>query len=278
MVLDTIQDPYIRLDGEFRFTFVNRAAERLLGQPREELAGKTPWDVRPDCAQTPLETGLRAAKAGSVPYSFENYYEPWRRWYAITAVPDAGGLVVHFSDVTDHKRAEEHRRLIFDDSPTGMFRTAPGGRLLAANRSFAEMLHYGSADEMVATISDVAHQLWAKPDDREKVVRMTDEQGFVRGLECEFKCKDGAIVWVSVSGRKVTGPDGGTLHYEGYVEDITQRRERDEALRQAEQVIRHRERQTLHHLRKRGRELCFCSRSNLASSTASSPSTPHSCA
>jgi two-component system, cell cycle sensor histidine kinase and response regulator CckA len=243
VVLDTIPDAYVHLDAEFRFTFVNRAAERLLGQPREELAGKTPWEVRPDCAQATLETSLRAAKAGSAPYTFENYYEPSGRWYAIRAVPDAGGLVVHFSDVTDLKRAEEHRRLIFDDSPVGMFRTTPDGRLLAANRSFAQILHYDSADEMVAAISDVAHQVWANPDDREKVIRMTDEQGFVRGLECEYKCKDGAVVWVSASGRKVTGPDGGTLYYEGYVEDITQRRERDEALRQAEEVIRHRERQ-----------------------------------
>jgi PAS domain S-box-containing protein len=242
LILDTIPDAHIRLDAEFRFTFVNRAAEQLLGMPRRELSGKTPWEARPECANTPLEHGLRTAKDCTAPHCFENYYEPWKRWYAITAIPVAGGLVVHFSDITERKKAEEQHRLIFDDAPAGIFRSTPDGRLLAANRAFARMLLYDSAEEMVAAISNLAQQVWARADERQQVLRMTKDQGFVRGLECEFKRKDGSTLWVSATGRRVLGTDGQILYFEGHIEDITLRRERDEALRRAEAVIRDRER------------------------------------
>src|SRR5262245_37408559 len=93
LILDLIPDAYALLDTEFRFTYVNRAAEKLLGQSREEMAGRTPWQAHPDCNQTSLEVELRRAMAGTASRSFENYYEPGRKWYGITTVPAAGGLL-----------------------------------------------------------------------------------------------------------------------------------------------------------------------------------------
>ena len=61
-ILDTIQEAYLRLDSEFRFTFINRAAGILLGKPRGDLIGKTPWEVHPETAGTPLEDGLPSCK------------------------------------------------------------------------------------------------------------------------------------------------------------------------------------------------------------------------
>jgi PAS domain S-box-containing protein len=107
-ILNTMRDAYLRMDGEFRFTFVNRAAEALLGVPVAALLGKTPWEVRPETAGTPLEEGFRRAKAGNTVVTFENYFEPWKRWYAIRVMPDSsGGLVVQFQDITDLKRTEQ---------------------------------------------------------------------------------------------------------------------------------------------------------------------------
>ena len=242
-ILDAIPDAYISLDGDFRFTFVNRAAERLIGQRRETLTGLTPWEVRPDSAGTALEAGLRHAKAVAGPHSFENYYEAWQRWYTVTAIPSANGLIVHFSDITERRKEEEHHNRIFDESPTGMFRIAPEGRLLAANQALAKMLRYDSPGEMCSIVSNVADQVFARREDRARLIGLGRAQGSVRGVECQFKCKDGDLIWVSISGRRVTAPDGITTLYEGFIEDITKQRERDEALHQAEELIRQRERQ-----------------------------------
>ncbi len=128
---------------------------------------------------------------------------------------------------------EEQYRRIFDDAPIGMCRTGLDGRLLAGNPALAKMLGYDSPGEMLAAISDVARQVLADPCD------LGQEPDFVGGVECQFKCKDGHLVSVSVSTRKVIAPDGTTLYYESYVEDLTHLK----ALRHAEDELRDRERQ-----------------------------------
>ena len=113
IILETVPDAYVRLDSELRFAFRNRAAETLLGAPRADLMGRTPWDVRPETAGTPLEVGFRRALAERSPVTFENYYETWQRWYALTATPDAAGgsistFLRHYREQTKYRRTHDN--------------------------------------------------------------------------------------------------------------------------------------------------------------------------
>jgi PAS domain S-box-containing protein len=244
LVLETIPEAYVRLDTQLCFTFVNRAAERLLGALQRNLIGRRPWEIQPAGAGTDLEESLRRAKTQNTTVSFENYFKPWNRWYAITAMPDAqGGLVVRFSDVMERKRTEDRYRHIFNEGSTGVFQTSPEGRLLMANPALARMLRYDSSEELLATVSDSARHVWVVPEDRSRFVQAMEEYGVVRGLECRYKCKDGDEILVSLTGRRVAGPDGKTAYYEGFIEDITARERQLAALREAEEAIRDRERQ-----------------------------------
>ncbi len=112
-----------------------------------------------------------------------------------------------------------------------------------ANPALARMLRYDSSEELLATVSDSARQVWVTPEERSRFVQAMEEQGVVRGMECRLKCKDGGEILVSLTGRRVAGPDGKTSLYEGFIEDITARERQMEALREAEEAIRDRERQ-----------------------------------
>ena len=65
-------------------------------------------------------------------------------------------------------------------------------------------------------------------------VRLLEEGDVVLGYECQFWRKDRTKIWVSISGRRICGPDGKTLDYSGFIEDITERKRAEEALRESE--------------------------------------------
>jgi len=145
-VLESIQDSFFSLDRDWRFTYVNRAAERELGASREELLGKSHWERYPETVGTRLEQEYRRAIRDQVPVEFENFYHPWQRWFAIKAYPtEQGGLSIYFRDITEQKRSGEELResqarlrAIYDGTYEYIGLLAPDGTLLEANRASLE--------------------------------------------------------------------------------------------------------------------------------------------
>jgi hypothetical protein len=155
------------------------------------------------------------------------------------------GISVFGKDITERKRAQEalreaeaKYRSIFERALEGMFRSSADGRILDANPALARMLGYDSARDLISTITDAAHQLWFYPGDRLKVQEIVEANGLVRAWEYQLKRKDGSAIWASISGRKVCGADGRMLFYEGFVQDITERKAAEQALRESEAKYR----------------------------------------
>jgi PAS domain S-box-containing protein len=107
-ILESIGAALFRLDGEFRFTYLNREAERVLGMSRGVLLGRSLFEVFPATLGTRLEAEYRRAMNARVTARFEYRYEPWKKWYEIAAYPvSSGGMAVHFQEITRHKETEE---------------------------------------------------------------------------------------------------------------------------------------------------------------------------
>lgn len=108
--LESIGDGFFSLDARWHFTYVNAAAERMLGYRREELLDRSFWEMFPGAAASSLETEYHRAMAGSV-VDFEFFYPPWNRWFHIRGFPRAAaGLSVYFRDISAQKLAEEDLR------------------------------------------------------------------------------------------------------------------------------------------------------------------------
>ena len=135
------------------------------------------------------------------------------------------------------RKAEEKYRNIFEGSVEGIFETSPQGQPLTANPALARILGYDSPDEFISFIQDSAHQVFADPDKRAEYVGLLEKQDVVLGFECEFLRRDGTKIWASINSRRVCGPDGKTLFYSGFMEDITDRKRVEETLRQRNQYI-----------------------------------------
>ncbi len=104
--LESIQDGFFALDKDWNFVYVNDAAEKLVGNKREELLGKNHWKVYPEALGTQIEEEYRLAATGET-REWDNYYEPWDRWFHIRIFPrEGGGVSSFFQDITAKKQAE----------------------------------------------------------------------------------------------------------------------------------------------------------------------------
>jgi PAS domain S-box-containing protein len=136
------------------------------------------------------------------------------------------------------RQAEEKYRSIFENTVEGIFQSTPDGRFITVNPSMARILGYESPEEMVATVTDITHQLYVDPERRGEAARIQEERGILQGLEFEAYRKDGEKIWLSLNRRSVRDENGAELYREGSVEDITERMRAAEELRVSEKRYR----------------------------------------
>lgn len=136
------------------------------------------------------------------------------------------------------REAEEKYRGIFENSTSGIFHTTVEGRYQDANPALARILGYDSSEDLITTVTDVANQLYETPEDRAKFASTLQEYGSVKGYEVRVRRRDGTLVWLSVNARVVRDGAGNVVGYEGVVEEITERKKGEEALRESEEKFR----------------------------------------
>ncbi|MFF1838581.1 SpoIIE family protein phosphatase [Streptomyces sp. NPDC058231] len=104
-----MSDAFFAVDREWRITFVNVEAERLLGVSHE-LLGRNLWDalteIGIDAAELGLESCYRRAVDNGAPLGFEVRWPTNRRRYNMRVVPVPDGLTVYAADVTDIRSRE----------------------------------------------------------------------------------------------------------------------------------------------------------------------------
>jgi PAS domain S-box-containing protein len=126
-------------------------------------------------------------------------------------------------EIQDHKKTEAKYRSIFENSPNGIFQTAPDGRYLNINSALANLYGYSSPEELMNTINNIAQQLYVLPQRRNEFLEAMQQQEILLGFESQIYCKDGSTIWISEDVRKVYDEENTLLCYEGAVRKITAR-------------------------------------------------------
>ncbi|MBN1326358.1 MAG: PAS domain S-box protein, partial [Candidatus Cloacimonetes bacterium] len=124
------------------------------------------------------------------------------------------------------KESEETYRNIFQNAHVGLFRTRiSDGKILESNEQMAEMFGYANRVELIAEY--LTSENYVDPGTREKMITSIKKKGFVKNFEARFYRKDKSIFWARYSARIY--PDKGWI--EGVVEDITDQKKSEEALK-----------------------------------------------
>jgi PAS domain S-box-containing protein len=233
-------------------TYFNRKWLEFTGRTLEQEMGNG-WveGVHPDDFARCLETYVSAFDAReefTMEYRLRRFDGEYR-WILDSGTPRREdesfvGYIGSCIDITDRKRAEsalresESRfRAIYEQSQFGIaIVTIEDWRFIAANPAYCKMLGYSEEELKDLTVADVTH-----PDDIAPEREADRAGGFL--IEKRHLHKNGEAVWTSVSVTILTDAMGKPLYRVGMLENVSQRRASEEALRRLNETLEQRVRE-----------------------------------
>ncbi len=256
LVAANIADLVWTTDLQLRYTYMSPSAERVHGYTAEEMMALTLEDLMPSASVAASRRTVAKALADEA----EGRGDPnrvWRRelevynkarqtfWAELTwrfMRDDAGkpiGILGLTRDISERKRAEEalrqseeRFRTLVNNIPLGVYRTQPSGEIETANPALLAMLGYESLEELKRR--DLEREGFDSAASRDAFKETIERDGEVNELESKWVRRDGSIIHVRESARSRRDEAGQTVSYEGIVEDITERKRAEEALRAAQ--------------------------------------------
>ena len=167
------------------------------------------------------------------------------RWVSVRSKPtgNLGERVGTLEDITERKQAEdalrqgeERFRTLGASAPIGIFHSDAAGKALFVNERFVGITGVSFSDDEDRNWYDVVH-----PSDRDDVIRMMIEAIKARGeFVSEFRLltPEGVTRWVSARAKDMREESGRFIGLMGTIEDITERKQAEDALRQSEERFR----------------------------------------
>jgi PAS domain S-box-containing protein len=134
------------------------------------------------------------------------------------------------------KESEERFRSLYNNTTIGMYRTTPDGRILMTNPAGLRILGYDSFSELEKR--NLENEGFESGDSRKEFRTLLEKDGFVRGFESKWKRIDGSGIIVHENAAAVRDSRGNVLYYDGTFEDVTERRQAEEALLESEERLR----------------------------------------
>jgi len=159
----------------------------------------------------------------------------------VTSNDEIGMLSRYYNDFMERleessrrlTQSEERYRGIFEDALEGVFQALPRGRFIAANPSLAAMLGYDSAVRLMEEVTDIGAQLFDDGDALGAVMLLLESQPIVAAYQARWLRRDRTPIWVSLNLRAVRDEAGELEYIEGFVSDVTARKEAEDSQRAA---------------------------------------------
>ncbi|WP_043741934.1 sensor domain-containing protein [Novispirillum itersonii] len=147
----------------------------------------------------------------------------------IVSLRAASSLTAYLSEQL--RESEAQYRSIFENAQEGIYQTTPDGRYLRVNPALARIYGYPSVNALMAGLTDIASQLYVDPHRRAVFLELMERNGVVHNFEAQIFRQDGSQIWITENARCVRDSSGQIRYYEGTVEDISDRRRREEEIR-----------------------------------------------
>ncbi|MBX3744999.1 MAG: PAS domain S-box protein [Verrucomicrobiae bacterium] len=221
--LERISDALFTLDAQWRFTYLNAEAERLMERARAQVLGVSIWEAFPEVVGTRFETEYRRAVAEGVTVAVEAHYPTLEKWFDVKAYPSPDGLAVYFREVTEQRRNREALRAqaeLLDKAQDAIVVRDLEHRVLYWNKS-AERLYGWPVEEILGR--SVEELLFQDPEAYRAVVAATRRDGEWIG-ELEQRTREGESLTVEGRWTLVRDDEGKPKCILAINTDVTQRK------------------------------------------------------
>ncbi len=232
--LRSMDDAFLTLDREWRFTYANKQAHALLNRWREDLPGKMIWTEFPELAGSIFYLEfLRAFETGEA-VAFEEFCEPLGLWIEARAYPSEDGLVISLRDISTRKEAEHQLKLAaigFAHVAEGLVVVDPRGRIVSVNPAFTRMTGY-TLDEVIGRAPrELLHAPTGRHDDAffRQIATAANSDDFWEG-EIWCRRKNGEVFPQLLSLATVRDEHGHITNHVAVFNDITKLKEQEERL------------------------------------------------
>ncbi len=252
-IVESSEDGILSHTPEGTITSWNHGAEKVYGYRAEEILGRSVSLLVPPDLTHNLWPALKRLEAGKTISQLDctGFSRDGRRInVSVSSSPiyDTSGRVVSVAvivrDITARKRVqddlrenEEQFRTIFADAPVGIARISLDGCFLQANAVLCRILGYSGQELAGKSWPELTH-----PDDLELSRKLQYELlgGLQSGVELEkrYTHKDGRTIPVRLRISLVRNAQGGPRYFIIHVEDISESRRSQEALKASEERYR----------------------------------------
>jgi PAS domain S-box-containing protein len=238
-ILDSISDGLAVLDRDWRYTYFSATGARMLDMRAEDIVGRRVWDVFPYTEHSRFGSEFRRALQTGRPAHFEEYYPaPLDRWFECHCYPSPEGMSIYFRDVSDRKRAEQalragelRLRRLLEANPIGVVHGDAAGRIIDANEAYLRLIGHTRAELQAGLVrwDRLTPPEHAAKDRR--AVQEAREHGVSGIYEKEYvRAGDGRRVPVLLAVATFGTED----ELVAFVVDITERKQAEEKLREAD--------------------------------------------
>jgi PAS domain S-box-containing protein len=251
-IIDNSNSLIYLVDAEGRFLMVNQPLQKLLTPSGEQMIGQTRDAFLPkEVADLHRKNDLEVITSGKTLIFEEENIEPdGKHYYLTTKFPlfnnqneiyAIGGLS---TDITERKNiektlkeSEERFRTLYENVTIGIYRTTVDGRILMANPALVKMLGFDSFEQLAHR--NLENEGYEPDYPRSEFMKTIKKEGKISGLESAWNQRNGNTLFVRESAKAVKDAEGRMLYFDGTVEDITDRKKVEEALRESEDKFKY---------------------------------------